>query len=282
MAKYCDQCGTMLNDDAKFCNKCGAPQSAIQQAQATQQQAAPPPQSVYQQPVQPPQQPVYQQPIQAQPVYQQAQPMQQPLAYAGNGQVRNGIPAPGYSDRINDPEIVAAMKKNRRRGLIIGLFIIPLPLLGFIIYGKASGELEMSQSLLYGGIVSGVFLLFMLFSIIKERAKNTYDAVVTDKKQERTYRHKNNNASKEMYTEYTTYITRSDGKKKKILEHEGSQIWAYNYLEVGDRFRYHPEFHFPYELYDKSKAPYIACVSCITKNPKEADRCKKCGLPLLK
>ena len=44
----------------------------------------------------------------------------------------------------------------------------------------------------------------------------------------------------------------------------------------------HPQFHFPYELYDKSRAPYIACVSCGTKNPTEADRCQKCNLPLLK
>ena len=44
----------------------------------------------------------------------------------------------------------------------------------------------------------------------------------------------------------------------------------------------HPQFRFPYELYDKSRAPYIACVSCGTKNPVEADRCKKCTLPLLK
>ena len=51
---------------------------------------------------------------------------------------------------------------------------------------------------------------------------------------------------------------------------------------MGDRFRYHPQFKFPYELYDKSKAPYIACVSCGKTNAVTEDRCQKCGIPLLK
>ena len=77
-------------------------------------------------------------------------------------------------------------------------------------------------------------------------------------------------------------VRTTDGKTKKIAENEGSQIWAYSYLNIGDRFRYHPQFSFPYELYDKSKAPYIACVRCGTKNPVSSDRCSKCGIPLLK
>ena len=281
MAKFCRMCGTQLDDSSRFCNNCGAEQTVTADNPQPMSQ-----QPVYQAIPQPsPQQSVYQavpQPVPQQ-VYQ-TNPINQYPIYAGNGKVREGIPVPGYSDRINDPEIVAAMKKNRRLGIIFGFIIIPLPLIGFIIYGQASGEMEMKQSLLYGGIVSGVFLLFALFSFIKERAKNSYDAVVLDKKSELTYRHKNTDHgnSKERYMEYTTFIRRADGKKKKIVEHEGSQIWAYDYLNVGDQFRYHPELHFPYELYDKSKAKYIACVSCITKNPKEADRCKKCGLPLLK
>ena len=35
-------------------------------------------------------------------------------ACAGNGAVRHGIPASGFSDRVNHPEILAAVKKNRR------------------------------------------------------------------------------------------------------------------------------------------------------------------------
>ncbi|MBR6005785.1 MAG: zinc ribbon domain-containing protein, partial [Clostridia bacterium] len=97
------------------------------------------------------------------------------------------------------------------------------------------------------------------------------------------YRHNNSDDThRETVTEYVTTVRTSDGKKKRIVEQEGSQIWAWNYLQVGDRFKYHPQFHFPYELYDKSKAPYIACIGCGTKNSVEADCCQKCGLPLLK
>lgn len=38
-----------------------------------------------------------------------------------------------------------------------------------------------------GGIVSAIFLAFVLFSFIKERAKNTYEATVIDKKTNRSY-----------------------------------------------------------------------------------------------
>ena len=196
--------------------------------------------------------------------------------------IREGIPTiPGFSDRAGHPEILAAVKKNRRAAKIFGLILIPLPLIGFIIYGKVSGSLELGKSALYGGIVSAVFLLFALISFVRSRAKNAYDAVVIDKKSELERRHSNSDDDS-LVTKYTVVAKTDDGRKKKIVEWEGSQITAFNYLNVGDRFRYHPEFNFPYELYDKSRAPYIACVSCGTKNPVAADRCQKCRLPLLK
>ena len=51
---------------------------------------------------------------------------------------------------------------------------------------------------------------------------------------------------------------------------------------IAKRFRCHPQFAFPYELYDKSKTDCLYCVICQKKNPVEADRCPKCGAPLLK
>lgn len=204
-------------------------------------------------------------------------------AYAGNGTVQNGIPTPGFSDRVNHPEILAAVKKNRKVAGIFSLFFVPLPLLGFVIYSIVSDKMETTDALKYGAVISGIFLLFAIYGFVKERAKNTYEATVIDKKSRLTYKHNNSDDThRETVTEYVTTVRTSDGKKKRIVEQEGTQIWAWEYLQVGDRFKYHPQFHFPYELYDKSKAPYIACVSCGTKNPVEADRCKKCNLPLLK
>ena len=193
------------------------------------------------------------------------------------------IPAPGYSRRLNDPKIIAAMKKNGRAAAVFGLILIPLPLIGFIIYSMVSGEMEMNQALVYGGIVSGIFLLFSVISAVARRAKKPYDATVIDKK-ERQVTDRRNSGDGRTYTvtEYITVARTTDGKTKKIVEREGSQIWAYDYLQVGDRFRYLPQFNFPYEHYDKSRAPYIACVNCAAKNPVGADTCKKCGIPLLK
>ena len=202
-------------------------------------------------------------------------------AFAGTGAVRNGIPAPGFSDRVDHPEILAAVKKNRKASGIFGLFIVPLPLIGFFLYSLFSDEMETSNALLIGGIVSAVFLVFALFGMARSGARNGYEAVVVSKKSVRTYRHQNSDHN-EMVTEFRTIVRTSDGKQKKITEWDGSQVWAYNYLNVGDRFRYHPQFAFPYEKYDKSTAPFIGCVSCGFQNSVMNDRCQRCGVPLLK
>ena len=143
--------------------------------------------------------------------------------------------------------------------------------------------MELSQAATYGGILSAIFLVFALFGLVRDRMKKSYEAEVIDKKTRQITRSRSGeDQSGETVTEYITVARTTDGKKKKIVETEGSQIWAYHYLLVGDRFRYHPQFHFPYERYEKASAPYLVCVSCGTQNPVEADRCKKCHLPLLK
>ena len=105
-------------------------------------------------------------------------------------------------------------------------------------------------------VVSAIFLAFALYGFISQRANNSYEAVVTDKRTESISR--NEGDAHRRIIQYVTVVKTTDGKTKKIREQEGSQIWAYNYLNVGDRFRYHPQFAFPYEHYDTSRAPYIA------------------------
>lgn len=244
MAAFCKLCGAQLKDNSRFCSGCGAPAG---QAQPQPVRAAAP-------------------------------------AYAGNGPVRQGIPAPGFSDRVDHPEIVAAMKRSRKAAAIFAVFIIPLPFAGFMIYSAVSDKMETKDAALYGGIVSAVFLLFSLISLIRSASQKSYDAVVIDKRTREVERTDNSGDDRfrSTYTEYITTVQTTQGRKKKIKEREGSMILAYNYLQAGDRFRYHPRFHFPYELYDKSKGPYIRCVSCMKDNPVAADRCSKCGIPLLK
>ena len=190
---------------------------------------------------------------------------------------------PGFSNRVNDPEIISAVKKNRKASSIFTLFLVPLPLIGFLIYGSMSKDMEIGQAFIVGAIISAVFLVFALVGLAKNRAEKSYEAVVVDKTSREIYGNRDSSdGSRERIREYVTVVQTTDGQKKKIVEREGSMIIAYNYLNVGDRFRYHPQFNFPYELYDKSKAPYIGCVSCGTHNSLDADRCQKCNLPLLK
>lgn len=246
MAQFCSNCGTALSNGKSFCPNCGTPVS--QPGQYT---------------------PSCNQPQYAYPQAQSQQPF-----YASQ------CPAPGFSNRVNDPEILAAVKKNKKAGAVFGLILIPLPLIGFTVYSMVSDSIELKQGLLYGGIISAVFLLFALISMIKSRASNMYEGVVVNQTQrERADRGQESNS---FYTEYITVAETVDGKKKKIVETSRGTVVAYHYLKVGDRFRYHPQFAFPYELYDKSKAPYIACVACGTHNETANDRCKKCGTPLLK
>ncbi|MBO4220740.1 MAG: zinc-ribbon domain-containing protein [Clostridia bacterium] len=250
---YCRNCGSRLDDGQRFCTKCGAPQQDASTGSASQAYAG----AGY------------------------ADQNEAQSGYSGGGEIREGIPYAGFSDRVKHPEILAAVKKNKNAAKIFLLILVPVPLIGFLVYSLAGGSMEIGSALLYGGIISAVFLVFALIGFIRDRSGNTYDAVVTDKKSRLVTRNGNSDNSRQI-TQYITVVRTSDGKTKKIIENEGSQIWAYSYLDIGDRFRYHPQFNFPYELYDKSKAPYIACVRCGTKNPVRSDRCSKCNLPLLK
>ena len=197
--------------------------------------------------------------------------------------VQSGVPAPGWSNRINDPAVLAGLEKNRKAAKKAGAFIIPLPLIGFIIYGAVSSEMEMGKAVLIGAIVSVIFLIFTLIGKKKSDPKNSYEAVVTNKQTRRRRDRSGNDDDYTYHTELITVVQTTTGETKKITERDdsGNHI-AWDYLQVGDRFRYHAQLSFPYELYDKSRAPYLACPVCSKKHAVTEDRCRKCGAPLLK
>ena len=241
MAKYCQNCGNEIGENVKFCDNCGAPVAAEQAVNQNYQDNAQSFNSFY-----------------------TAQTVE-----------------PGFSDRVNDPEILAAVKKNKKAAKIFALFLIPLPLIGFVAYSLVTEKMELNQALMGGGFVSLIFLICTVFSAVKTRVSKPYEAVVTDKKQRERAQHSNSD-NDSYYTEYITVVRTTDGKKKKIVETSRGIVSAYYYLPVGARFKYHPQFAFPYELYDKANSPYIVCVSCGTHNSPTDDRCSKCNIPLLK
>lgn len=254
MANFCPKCGQATKPEAVFCENCGARLTGAASANPTGYASSA---------TRPPQTP----------------------AFAGTGPVREGLPQPGFSDRVNHPEILAAVRKNRKASGLAMFFFVPLPLIGFLVYGLASEDMELPRALLFGGIVSLVFLVFAVIGFLKNRPENGYEAVVTDKYTKlRADKARDGSGSRAGSTDYdyVTVARTTDGKTKKIIETDHGVIWAYEHLKVGDRFRYHPQFGFPYELYDKTKADALYCVSCGAKNPVAADRCKRCNVPLLK
>ena len=264
MGNFCPNCGKQINPGETFCGVCGTRLNVS--AQPVNQQPA-----------------FTAQPVSPQPAFTAQAAYSQP-AFAGQIPVSN-LPAIGYSSRVNDPEILETVRKQRKSAGIFLFVLVPLPLIGFVLYSVISGDMEMSEALKIGGIVSGVFLLFGLVSLWRGRAAKTYDAVVTFK--ERRFRRYLNTSSTErrnrvMEYDYIVHYKRDDGRSGRIVESDRGRRLAYEYLQEGDRFRYHPQFAFPYELYDKSRSDGIYCVGCQTKNSLTADRCRKCNLPLLK
>ncbi len=247
---FCPNCGTQANEGAAFCENCGT--KLIQPAAGTMHPAD----------------------------ADSGRPLPQ-ATYAGNGEVREGIPAPGYSDRVNHPEILAAIKKQRGAAVKFMFVLVPIPLIGFLLYSMITGEMEMGMALRGGGIVSLIFLAFALYSFIKSRPSQGYEGVVTKKE---TKLHKKSDKDGDYSYEYSyiIHVKTTDGKKKKIVETDHGRVMAFTYLNEGDKFRYHPQFAWPYELYDKSRADGLYCVVCQKKNPVTADRCEKCHAPLLK
>ena len=56
----------------------------------------------------------------------------------------------------------------------------------------------------------------------------------------------------------------------------------YDYLEVGDRVRFHPRLNVALEKYDKTGDEYLLCPFCGRQNPLDAHACVKCTRPLLR
>lgn len=239
--KFCTECGQRLEEGVKFCPNCGK----VVPAEANGQEP-------------------------------------QNNTYTMNDS-RNHTPdcppnyTPGFSNRIHDPEMKAAVKKNRRASRIFLLIFMPVPVIVAVIYALVTGEMELGQAIIGGAVVSGIILLINFLTGMSHSAKNAYEAVVIDKKFEYT------KTEHDTYNHvYKTIVRTTDGHKKVIQETSHIPRSAYEYLSVGDRFRYHPQLAYPYEKYDKSKDGFVYCACCMTKNDLSGDRCQKCGVPLLK
>ena len=88
--------------------------------------------------------------------------------------------------------------------------------------------------------------------------------MVIKKIEKRRDSHDREDGSVQSYWDYIVLIRTDRGKKKRIVERQDGRS-MYDYLDVGDRVRYHPALE-SYEKYDKSKDEVIYCNVCHLRN----------------
>lgn len=237
MGKFCANCGTGLDTEAKFCVKCG-------KALANQSH-------------------------------------NHNIGALSN---YNKLGLVGFSERINDPEIIKEIEERDKKGRGCIFIGIPLPLIIFLIVSLATEEVSTADALVFGGGISAVFLVFYVFSNFLSNAKRSWDGVVIDKKtknKSRRYR----DGDIQNYVQYTIYFRTDSGKKKlSVSKSYGDPNYRdyYDYLNIGDRVRYYPQLAFKYEKYDKTNDSVIPCMFCKTINDIHNDRCEVCNNLLFK
>ena len=186
----------------------------------------------------------------------------------------------GFSEKINDPAIRAAMKKNGKGTLIFAIIIILAPIIITFIIGVKNDDMGVVGG---GAVISIVFLVINLISGVKKKGEKQWDGVVIDKRVE-TIRKKytpEGDRDAQASTVYKTLFQAENGKIK-ILEEPAINNVYYNYLNVGDKVRYYPQFTCYYEKFDKSRDTYAICPICATKNDISKDTCSRCGVPIIK
>jgi len=186
----------------------------------------------------------------------------------------------GFSDRCNSPEILAAAQKNKKSSIGCMWILVFVPLIGFPFAGLLMDDFPFGESLVIGVGIALVMLVVNLLALRKTK-QPMWDGVVVNKYSKEKSEHRGGEDDNyRTYTEYTTIINTDGGKKKTIVEKD-SRRDMYDYLDVGDKVRFHPKFG-TYEKYDKSKDRIIYCNVCSMMNPIQNDRCKRCNNLLFK
>lgn len=189
---------------------------------------------------------------------------------------RGGI---GFSEKIHDISIQTALKKGRIATVFFAfvLFLAPFVIL-FAISVMEGEPMNVAQAVW----ISGAFIIASLLYKIVKSAEGMWDGTVVDKYTK--VKHDNKSEGYATCTYYIVEIRKDRGGRKKLEEREHSKSFAsyYDYLQIGDRVRYHPQFNCYYEKYDKSRDTYAICPICSTKNAISRDRCSRCHVVVIK
>jgi hypothetical protein len=186
-------------------------------------------------------------------------------------------PLVGWSRVADSPEMLETIKKNKRSSLGLALVLTLLFPIGFLVAGLFRDEMPLNEAIIIGAVLGLLVLIINLwrFANMKQRAWN---GVVVKKLEKRRY--ENNENTSPSYMEYIVLIKTDRGKTKRIAGRKWDRD-MYDYLDIGDRVRYHPALA-TIEKYDKSKDEVIYCNVCRRRNPIGNDRCEHCKNLLFK
>lgn len=198
-----------------------------------------------------------------------------------NGITSFGAGGTGWSPYAEDP----CFRKNRNKTTVATLVFLIIVSLIIFIFMLFSGDASFKS----GGMTAfacamGVLWIFwIVWYIIKSRPGKVWEGTVDQKeKLSREYSKKNADGTryKETINIYTVYFRTNEGKKKKDSRQEDSR-W-YDYLQEGDRVKYHGNLLNYYEKYDKSSDNVLPCASCGSLRDIREDYCGRCGAIMLK
>lgn len=181
----------------------------------------------------------------------------------------------GYSEKINDETITKALKKNQKIGAIISICAVIIPLIVGVVMSVGGNK----DGITIGIGVSLVFFLCIVIPAIKKKISKEWEGTVISKEIKKVRRKVKDDYREEEH--YIIHVQKISGAKTKIDE---SVVYHpyYDYLNEGDKIKYHPKFNNYYEKYDKTNDTYLYCAVCQTKNDIDKDHCTKCGAIILK
>ena len=120
--------------------------------------------------------------------------------------------------------------------------------------------------------------MIVLVNGLKKKFGKTFEGTVADKKHIHRRGYRSRHGVRHSRNRWLITVDCDDGKRRK----RDASATVFEYLQIGDRVRYLPQFPQPFEKYDKSQDAEIPCMFCGKLNPVENETCSGCRNPMVK
>lgn len=178
----------------------------------------------------------------------------------------------GFSGRVNDPDFQAFAKKMNKAAFIFMAIAVVIAAIAILIFAQDN----LGMAFLTLGIVLVLVLIFTIAG--QQKAKKTWDGILENKRIERKKVNDNTDSNSYYYKDVPVLYFRS-GSGKRIRMELLSASGIFEYYQIGDVVRKHPNFTYP-EKRDKQQE--LLCINCGRIYDGHLDACPKCKLPALK